>query len=445
MPGVLLRRCYLPRLRSVAGVALLLVPIAASAESPTLEITLAEAIRLAADADPAAVAAAAAVSSARADLREAWGAWLPTLEMSSRYSNSSDERVDQSTGRIVSESYNAQIFCNLEVFSGGGRIASNRAAQAGVAASEAEYRAQLFRTILRTTEVFYETAAAADLERLAEQRLERAGRQLEFAQTRFDLGTATSSDLLRASLEVGNAELAALDAKTSLRTASLELGRQIGMAGQVHPVPAALPERAPDLPPRESLIERAVRSSPSVAASEAILNGRRASRLAAKASYFPSAQLSGGYDWFAYDFPPDQQSWSLRVIASLPIFDGFRREGTLQKAKAEEEIAEARVRDSKIAVRVEVETAIGEIESAARRVEISDRAKELAVEDLRVLEERYQIGAATILDLQTSQLLLTEAEAATVRARQALGTAIARLEAVLGERIEEGTRDYRQP
>jgi outer membrane protein len=68
-------------------------------------------------------------------------------------------------------------------------------------------------------------------------------------------------------------------------------------------------------------------------------------------------------------------------------------------------------------------------------VAISSRAVELAREDLRVQEERYQIGATTILELQSSQIALTDAEIASVRARQALGVAVAQLEAVLGERI----------
>ncbi len=51
-------------------------------------------------------------------------------------------------------------------------------------------------------------------------------------------------------------------------------------------------------------------------------------------------------------------------------------------------------------------------------------------------EERYQIGAATILELQTSQLSLAQAEADYVGARQGLGVAVATLEAVLGERID---------
>jgi outer membrane protein len=61
----------------------------------------------------------------------------------------------------------------------------------------------------------------------------------------------------------------------------------------------------------------------------------------------------------------------------------------------------------------------------------------LAREDLRVQEERYTLGVATILDLQTSQVNLSDAEVNAVRARQALGTAIARLEAILGQRLRE--------
>ena len=77
------------------------------------------------------------------------------------------------------------------------------------------------------------------------------------------------------------------------------------------------------------------------------------------------------------------------------------------------------------------------METAARRVQIARRALELAREDLRVIEERYRIGVATILDLQTSQVALAEAEIEWVRVRQDLGVAVAALEAVLGEPIPE--------
>lgn len=412
----------------------------ATAQTPRT-VTLDEAVRLAVQNDPAAVAAAAALESAEAGLLQARGAWLPSISLNSSYGNSSNQRFDQSTGQLVSESYTAQANGSIVLFSGGRRIAQQRAASAGVTAADAQYRAQYFQTVLQTTQAYYEAAAAADIVRVAEQRLERARQQLEFAKTRLEVGTATASDVLRAELELGNAELALVDAEAQLRTAALRLGRRVGSAAEVYPVAEALPERAPRLPDSEELVRRATTSSPSVVAAQATLRSRSAEKLAGYTPFIPTVQLSGGYDWFAYQFPPDQRSWSLRLTASLPLFNGFQREATLMRAVAAERAAEAAARDAAIAARVEVESALQEIRSAERRVEISDRAVALAMEDLRVQEERYRIGAATILDLQASQVALADAEVAAVRARQGLGTAIARLEAILGEKLREDGRD----
>jgi outer membrane protein len=110
---------------------------------------------------------------------------------------------------------------------------------------------------------------------VAGQRLERARQQEEFAENRYELGTATTSDLLRARIEVANAELAALEARSGLRTASLELGRVVGLAEEVSPADRTLPDRPPALPLLAELVERGVRSSPAVQAAEASGVSRR--------------------------------------------------------------------------------------------------------------------------------------------------------------------------
>jgi outer membrane protein TolC len=215
----------------------------------------------------------------------------------------------------------------------------------------------------------------------------------------------------------------------------------VGEDHEVRPASQALPERAPDLPPVEELVGEALDAAPSVVEAVAVERSREADRLAAYTPYLPSVRLSGGYDWFAFQFPPDQQSWSLRLFASLPVFNGFQREATVQRARAAERSAEAWARDARLAVRVDVETATQQIALAERRVEISDRGLELAREDLRVQEERYQIGSATIVDLQTSQVALGQAEVDAITARQALGSAVARLEAILGRELDRSIVD----
>jgi outer membrane protein len=176
-----------------------------------------------------------------------------------------------------------------------------------------------------------------------------------------------------------------------------------------------------------------------VRAAEATLRGRQAARWMPLTQYLPAVRVGGGYNWRAAQFPPQQRNWSFQVTASLPLLDGFQREAALTRLSAAEATAQARARDAVLAVRAAVETAAYDIVAAERRVEIADRGLELAREDLRVQEERYRLGVATILDLQASQLALTEAEVVTVRARQVLGLAVARLEALLGETLADVT------
>ncbi len=400
-------------------------------------VSLREALELARATAPTMIAAEGALDVAEANQLQTRGSLLPSLNATGSFLNSSNQRFDQASGRLVSQNYSAALQAGYDIFTGGRRFAQLRGASADVDVAEANRRAEWFATTLVTTQAFYGAAAADDIVRAATQRLERARQQLEFAATRLELGTATQSDALRAELEVGNAELALIDAQTALRSAMLQLGRLIGVAEPVAAEPLALPTDAPTLPALEELVRRAMLASPEVLAAEAQLDSRSADRLESLLAYAPTLRLTGGYDWFSFDFPPDEQSWNLRLTASLPLFNNFGREAAVQRANANRRVAEARARDTQIAVRAAVDAAASEVRAAERRVTIADRAVELAREDLRVQEERYQIGAATILDLQTSQVALTDAEIAAVRTRQDLGTAVAELEAVLGETITE--------
>ena len=402
-----------------------------------IEVSLDQAIRLALERNPVAIAARSELDVAGADVLEARGAWLPAINANSSFTNSSNQRFDQATGRLVSESYTAQLQASYDLFTGGRRLAERNRAVAGLRAAEAQSRNQRFETILETSRLFYEAAAAAEIVAAGEQRLDRARRQLEFADTRLRLGTATRSDALRAELELANAEVVLLDAETALRSSWLNLGRQIGEPAGAEPRAYALPDTAPAMAPVAALIAWALARSPAVLSSSAELEQARATRWTSYGAYLPSLRATAGYDWFAFDFPPDDQSWSLRLTASIPLFDNFAREADLARASAAERLAEAEARDAAIAVRVAVENAAREIEAAERRAEIARRALALAREDLRVQEERYRIGSSTILDLQTSQVALAEAEIDRVRARQNLGVAVANLEAVLGATLAE--------
>lgn len=401
------------------------------------QLSLEEAIRLARLNNPQTVAAETQLSVASAGRLESYGAFLPSLTLNGVYGNSSNERFDQATGRLVSTSYTAQTQVAWDLFSGFRRINGLRTSNARLASGDADLREAEFRTALTTTSLYYATAAARELVAVAAQRLERARQQEDFADTRLEVGTATRSDVLRAGLEVGNGELAVIDAESALRSARLALGRQIGTGGEVEPSVAALPESPPELPPAEVLAERASVTSPLVVSAQADLKETSLARFNAYTNYLPTARLTGGVDWFSPTYPPETRSWNMRLTVSLPVFNGFTREANVQRAGAAERIAEVRARDAELQARAAAVDAAQQIESAGRRVVIARRSVELANEDLRVQEERYQLGVATIIELQLSQVALAEAQVDFIRARQQLGVAIATLEAVLGLGLQQ--------
>src|SRR5687767_14733342 len=136
-------RTHNARCRCVAGAFLLLVglPRAAAAQD-TRVLTLDQVVRLALERDPAAVAAEAAISNASADLLQAKGSWLPNVFINSTYANSSNERFDQSSGQLVSQSYSAQLQGGYDIFAGGRRLLNHRAANASLDAADAQYASQ---------------------------------------------------------------------------------------------------------------------------------------------------------------------------------------------------------------------------------------------------------------------------------------------------------------
>jgi outer membrane protein len=401
-------------------------------DTTTTVVTLEQAVQMSLDADPRVVAAESGISNARASVQLARGAYLPTLNVQSAYGNSSNERLDPNSGNRVSENYTAATQLGYEVFSGGRRLAESRSARAQVNAAEAGLRSERYTAILATTEAFYAAAAAEEVLSASRQREARAQQQLTFAQTRLDVGTATRSDVLRAELEVGNARLAVIDAETGVRTARLTLGRRVGVDRAVRPASTPLPAAAPALPTPERLGALAMERSPSVRAAQAELRASQAATRASYSTYLPSIRASAGYDWFSFEFPPSQRSWSVRLTASLPVFNGFQREASVTRARAAERAADAASRDAAVAARTEAASNAEQVRAAGDRAAITTRAVELAREDLEVQQERYQLGATTILDLQASQVTLADAEVAAVHARQDLATALARLEAVLG-------------
>ncbi|MEQ8330160.1 MAG: TolC family protein [Longimicrobiales bacterium] len=403
-------------------------------------MTLDEAIQRALVRSPAMAQQNQAVGNAEASQQQAWGSFLPSLSASSSGSLRSQNRFDPTTDRIVSgssDSYSAGLSASYTVFAGGRRFADLNQARASTQAAEVRREDQRFQVTLQTKEAFFQALRQADLEAVEESRLAQALRNLEMVRRRTEVGRATVSDSLRARLDYVNAQQAVLRAQTATRAARFALGRQVGLGEPVEPAWDEAFEPAPLGMTDEEVLALAEASSPSVVAAEQAATAADAGVRAARTAYLPSVSFSTGYDWAnqAASFSDGTTSWSLALRASFPIFNGFQREATVERARFSQVVATLQEDDARLAARQEADAALQEVRTAELAIGIAREAVAVAQEDLRVVRQRYDLSAATILDVIISQAAADQAAADAVTSRYDYILARAQLEAVLGREL----------
>ena len=408
-------------------------------------VTLDEAIRLAERVQPLVVRAAGDIQTAAAQRRSAWGSYLPTLSASSSantFTSEGPSRVDPVTGQLLSgntsnRSLNTSLSASVDLFTGFRRGAEMSAARAGQSAAEASYVDARFQQALATTDQFLDALATEQLVRVREASVRRAEEQLKTAIAKLSAGSATRSDSLRSRVTLGNAQLELIRARTDLATAEAGLARLIGEVGRVKAVDDSAFYRVMEMPDTAALRAEAEARSPRIQSAAAGADAARAGLKASRSAYWPSLSLSANTAWNAsrssdYDlFNQRQLSLGLR----WSLFDGFARELAIAERSAGLDVAEATAADERRAVAAELTARLAELSAAGTQIEITLTSVVAAEEDLRVQQERYRLGASTIVDVLTSQEALNQAEVDVVVARFDYLRAKATLEALIGRAL----------
>lgn len=410
---------------------------ASSVAAQDQEMTLDEAVDRALQRSPQLAQSQQALENAGWARRTTVGSFLPTLSSSSSMSIRSATQRDPDTGELrsgSSDSYGAGLSVSYDIFSGFSRFRDLDGTAADLNAAEARLVDQRYAVVLQTQNAFFQALRQEELVAVAQARVAQADASLGLTRTRADLRVATVSDTLRARLEFVNARQALLQAEANLRTARVNLGRQVGVPVSVAPVTPDGLEPAPLALDDEELVAMAVNSSPSVLAAEASASAAQASARASRSSYYPSVRMSSGYNWSNQDpsFTGGSTSWNWGLSASLPLFNGFNREATVGRADQTLRVARMQEDDSRLAARAEVVAALESLRTAEQAILIAQEAVAVAEEDLRVIQERYAQGVARIFDVVQSQVSLDQARVDLVGARYDYVLARAELEAIVG-------------
>ena len=422
----------------------LLVPTLLSAQADTTArpITLDEAVRLARRNSPLAVQTRGEMRASRADVRAAYFAFIPNIGVSASSTWRRGQFVNEA-GRLFdftgkAKSYSDGLGATIDVFDGGRRFFDLKSARARLDAADARDVLQDYTVALDVKVQYFEVLAAREAEQAARAQLAEAEQQLRVSTVRFSAGAASRSDSLRSLVAVGNARLAILDAENRIQLANASLTRLVG-AG----FPLTATADASDEPPLEISDEQLMAmadAGPYVRQAEADHSAARAVSRANRTRYLPSvsAQFQRGGSGFDSGFGfRETYGYSnfFRLALNFPLLDQLQRESSVVRADVLEDNAAANVRDARLRARQELTQMKGLMLNAGQRVAVQLVSVAATEEDLRFQQQRYALGAASVLDVLTSQSALNQARNALIRARFDQRVARARLEALIGRSL----------
>lgn len=408
-------------------------------------VSLEEAIRRAIDVQPATVQANGLRRTTAASARQALAQYLPSVTTGMSTSRSNEGRIDGATGQPIPPEYTwtVSLSANLELWDGFRRLFNSRAERANNDAAEAGYVTRRFEVTLETKRRYYAALASEELVRVSEAQARRAQQQLQISVEKLRAGSATRSDSLQSTVGYGTARINLLQARANFASAQANLGSYVGVDG---PVRAIRETALPPLPDTVTLRGLALESAPVIEQTAAQSRAARAQVWAARSQYWPTLTVAYADDHLGSragqslgspfsNFGDYRESFRWTFNLSLPLFNRLTRETNQVTARVTRDNAEAGAANARRDVSAALTQQLAALVTTYEQIEIARTNLAAATEDLRVQQERYRVGAATILDLLTSQATLTGAEQNEVQMRFNYLIARAQVEALIGRAL----------
>jgi outer membrane protein, heavy metal efflux system len=253
---------------------------------------------------------------------------------------------------------------------------------------------------------------------------------LKKTEARYQAGTVAKLDVIKAKVDLAQADNALIANERAIATARAALNRLLGRAPGA-PVEAAddLADVPPPLPDLETLAALAAASRPEIRSVAAQREGaHEATRLAGR-YWLPDLNLTLSRN-YTTGFPP---GYSFDFSFGLPLLFWQHRDGPIAEAKHREAELEATSRDTAAQVDLDLRTSHAAADTARRQaVYIRDQLLPEAEEAYRIASVSYGLGGTSALELLDAKRTLLDAKSQYTDALGAANDARADLERAVG-------------
>jgi len=440
-------------LSSICALVLLTnVAWAQSEGSSPKSYSLDQCIQLAEKHNATLIAARQSYNVAKSDVLTGWGNLVPGLDARIGYSRTITGPTDHTfsdpatgvlihgiSGIDVSKYYSASLGASQSWSLGGYNFYEIREKDASKNSIKNSYELTRQELIFSVKQAYFDVLKAQMLLEIQKEALKRADEQLKIAQTRYELGAASYSDVLKAKVLHGDVKLALITAENTVKLAKASLNSWMGQDVNA-PIEVEENLTKPGFGHSyEEALDKAMLDNPSLNKAKFDLNSAKAQFGMARSGFFPTFGVSGSYSWSNENLDELKNirrrdyGWSLSASVSFNIFDNFSKNYNLSYAKANRNSAHENYYQTKRDVALELKQAFLNVEEAQQKIDLSEEKVASAREDLDLVQEKYNLGSASILELLDAEVSFKQSESDKVEALYDYNLAVAQFEKAMGK------------
>ncbi len=406
---------------------------------PAGKLDLSQVIDLGLCRNPTTTASYFAVQSARFAKNAGYANYLPSVNASASASlpYRNKEWGDWSYGASLSASY--------LLFDFGKRLADLNSATATWRAAGFDYDENVQNYIYGIIGAYYNLLNADADVKSANSLRTVAQTARDTATKKFKAGSVAKADVLKADTTLASRNLDLERAKNNREIAKGTLLSKLSFPANQDIDIADLPidfGNVSELDTIDELISRAQKSRPDLLRATANKDAAWHRRNASFLKNLPSISASGSVSWNdtpseSFNSGSDKISGSIGVRASMPIFAGFANMYGVRQAQANYDAAIEQERAANDSATLDIFTAYQNYKTAQTVLKQTETLLASATESERVTAGMYRVGRATMLDWQTAQSELVDAQKQNNAAKYDLFIKRAAVALAIGE-IKDG-------
>lgn len=417
-----------------------------------LNLDLATALKIAHDNNPTIKIAELEIQRVDYSKKEALGNLLPSLSASGQYTNNIMKSVmfmPESFSQMMGgqkymeigykNSYTGSISAGLPLvnFSLWEQIKSK---QCEIDLILEQARASKIDMTKQVKDAYFAVLLAKNSLKVLERSINNAKETLKSTEAGFEQGVVSEYDLIRAKVQVNNLNPSYIAAKNGLELAVLQLKMILSLPQEQEIVFLEnledFSERIVSVTDAES--ERAVNNNSELRQLDLNIMSLQHNLKMVNSQHLPSLSAFGQYTYQtqAEDFRFSEYNWvgsaAVGLQLSIPIFNGRTVVNKAKQLKISLQELQLQKQYASDGIDLQIQSAINNMKAAQEQLSVNKDAISQAERGYEIAKVRYQTGSGTILELNDSELSMTQANLNYQQSLYDFLTAQTNLEKVLG-------------